>query len=263
MGPKDQLSRLGALLATALLVLPGSAAAAPIRAVPPPGKLLAGTQRLLVIGDSTTRAGSCGDGDRYALGSWLNGPAGFPTQFVGGVTVGCHPPYNHCECWDGQTILFARSHIAAWLAAAQPTVVLVRFGINDLGQWNGNRAPAQALDDMAALVGDIRTLAPDARILVDQLFEPNGEVSPALADASWRAQVFNEGLADRLGPFGDWVHIGHLSLVSTRWLSGDGLHPSDTGLVGAAQLNYRALEGWYTWDKFPRTNSVFDFVPEP
>lgn len=270
MGAKDQLMRRvrvsAGVLVSVVALMAACSAAAPGKPRTGffrlPASVLNGPQRLMMVGDSTTQAGSCGDGDRYALGEWLTKVAGKSVQFVGSVTVGCHQPYNHCECYPGRDIPYMINGVESWLANAQPSIVILRVGINDLGDWGGggNRTAQQALSDMVTLVAKIRALSSNVRIVVDELFETNGSVSAALARASVKARQFNQGLGKALEPFGDYVRIGRTSELTTRWLV-DGLHPSDTGLVGVAQFNYEALAPWLSDQPLPRTDSVLDFVP--
>jgi len=130
-----------------------------------------------------------------------------------------------------------------WLRQAQPDVVLLLAGVNDLLPQDGGSGgarrptvPSEAAAKLRALVGRIRTLAPEASVLVASYPPISFMVDPALSNApafdalNAAARQLGDGrdpavhyvpLAERFA--GSWTASDVLSAV------GDDLHPSATG----------------------------------
>jgi len=146
--------------------------------------------------------------------------------------------------------------IATWLRDAQPDVILLLIGVNDLlpgtdGATGAVRdtEPAAAADKLRALVRRIRVLAPATTIVVASyppvrfLTDASSPVAPAFA-------ALNRAAADLAGDGDDRVvHAPMAEAFAGSWEAvdvlravGDDLHPSASGAKRIAEVWFRTLE---------------------
>lgn len=130
------------------------------------GACYASGVRILPLGDSITDG--LDDAGAYRVELWRElEAAGAHDLFVGSAQNG--PPSlgeRHHEGHPGFRIDHIAAHLDAWIAAAQPDLVLLMIGTNDVLQaYDLPHAPAR----LAALVDRILALRPTARVLLATL----------------------------------------------------------------------------------------------
>ena len=150
--------------------------------------------------------------------------------------------------------------IATWLRDAQPDVILLLIGVNDLFPGGGasgqvrDTEPAAAAGKLRALVRRIRVLAPGATIVVASYPPVRFLVEAAtVGTASGGASAFAElnGAAAELAEEGDdrIVYAPMAEALAGSWDAvdvlrsvGDELHPSASGAKRIADVWYRTHE---------------------
>lgn len=241
------MRRLFTLALTAVL-LAGSAASAtvPSAAVSAPGPV-----RIMIAGDSIA-AGfplSCPDGtmfgDHGAFRDWV-ALSGVNAVYVGSQQSTCYASDVHHEGYPGWTIGQLADNIAGLLAANPADVLILRVGVNDAKASGGFRSAEQMAADYTRLIEAARAQSPAIRILAGEVIGPNASVNTEFARASITAAKFNRLLPTIVAPYGDAVHIGRNSLITTRGL-GDGLHPSTDGYLALAWITIHQPDGIWPW----------------
>ena len=181
---------------------------------------------------STTAAG--GDPDHEGHGGFTLGPDDSKscTRALNG-TLTCDP-----SAWN------LSDNIGGWLSAAQPDVILLLAGINDMfsqdltpGQTGILRTavPADAAAKLSGLVSKIGTLAPNAKIVVGSLlpvawttgwpeFDAVNATAAALGSASPTDNVFFADLhavSLQSADYADQIHLSDAGAakVATGWMS--------------------------------------------
>ncbi|MFB9369901.1 FG-GAP-like repeat-containing protein [Kitasatospora albolonga] len=206
--------------------------------------------RVMPLGDSITAGdgSSTGAGYRLPLYRTLSGraPGGqapgdrapaerprYSTDFVGSGAYGAVPDPDH-EGHSGSLIDQIAPGVDGWLAAAQPDVVLLHLGVNDL--LRGERAHAP--DRLSALIDRITAARPGATVLALGLIPTTHGVESA-------AQSFNssmqEAISARQRSGAKVRYVTPPSLVPATELP-DGLHPNDRGYARLAEAYARALD---------------------
>ncbi|MFN0027009.1 MAG: SGNH/GDSL hydrolase family protein [Acidimicrobiales bacterium] len=248
--------------------VPGSTSATPATPVTSPPRSTA--VRIMALGDSLTAGDDPSNpakaqSYRGYLESSLQA-AGYKVDFVGsmkqpaiggndpdheghgGFSIG---PDNAKLCAKDQTCPPANldSGLAGWLKEADPDVVVLLAGVNDLFDEDGGvyrpTVPEQADDKLKALVARIRALQPDARIVVGSYppisFLITGSDEKVFADLNAAAKSAGSGtdkqvvyapLREKLD--GNWTDA---DVVSTS----DQVHPRDTGAKKIAAVFYEAM----------------------
>ncbi len=203
----------------------------PSPAVPTAGPW-AGTARIQMIGDSITEAPQT----RAALVDQLT-ERGCPFDMVGtrnrfADEVG-DADHDGYEGFSTPQLLELSPDI---VQAANPSIVLLHAGTNDLG---GGIAPAEAADRMEEMVRTIQVSRPGVTVFV-------AEIIP-LGGATVEVEAFNALLATRLPALSDRrspvVMVDHFTGFDLAVHSDDDVHPNDAGgaRLGAAWAD--ALEG--------------------
>ncbi|MFB6578550.1 GDSL-type esterase/lipase family protein [Streptomyces sp. NPDC056402] len=236
--------------ATALLV----AATAPVlgavaASAAPPAPVV----RVLPLGDSITygQGSSNESGYRLPLHSLAAKQSRYTLDFVGSLEHGAMPDSAH-EGHAGYTIERIRAGANRWLAAAQPDVVLLHIGINDLNQ---GADPGQAADQASALVDQIFAARPGVTIVMEGLIPTTPgwnyqNLSQPVAQYNQRMKQLEQAEqqagkrfrfvdAPALTPT-DRADATHPAQMS------DGLHPNDTGYARLAQAFFTPLDEAYT-----------------
>ncbi|MFC5188099.1 GDSL-type esterase/lipase family protein [Actinomadura harenae] len=183
------LTALTGLAGLTLLVPAASAATAPAR---PP-------LRVMPLGDSITAGYGSSTQAGYRLPLWnlLAGKSSYTVDYVGSwQSPGVADPDN--EGHGEARISDIRSSIDGWLNAANPDVVLLHIGINDLDH---DRAPdkqaaatraSTAFTDLAERIFSDR---PGVTVLVQGLIPTTGELQKT-------AQIFNSKMCTAVGEAG-------------------------------------------------------------
>lgn len=178
------------------------------------------------LGDSITQGvgSSTGAGYRGPLQELL-GP-GF--AFVGSQQGGPIRDPDH-EGHSGYMIDQLEDGIDGWLAAAQPDIVLVHAGINDLDRGDPARAPERLL----GLANRIHADQPDVAVIVLGLI-------PTTAGLEAQAQQFNASVRHGANAHRfRWVEPPALTAAEMA----DRLHPNDLGYQRMAGAFAAALDG--------------------
>src|SRR4051794_2559106 len=222
------------LLLAALLVLVGVIASAPpARAATP--------VRIMPLGDSITAGPGCW---RAKLWHRLQ-TSGYPNvDFVGTQSDGggCNPGYSYDFDHEGHggysaTGIASNDQLPPWLAAAQPDVVLMHLGTNDM--WGGYIPLAAKLAAFTKLVGQMRTANPAMKIIVAQIIPMS---AAACATCPADVAALNNAIP---GWAADLTTQQSPVVVADLWTgydavtdNVDGVHPNDTGYQKMAA-------GWY------------------
>jgi lysophospholipase L1-like esterase len=219
-------SRLAVLLLAAVtVVVPAAGAHAAVvsgRAV-----------KIMPLGDSITWGVGSSTSSSYRADLWsrLVGGAGLAVDFVGSGQSGSVPDTDN-EGHSGWRIEQLTASIDGWLATAQPDVVLLHIGTNDMNQnFDIANAPAR----LGQLLDRIHADRPDATVLVAQIV-------PSL-DATVNARVnsYNAAVPSVVGPR-SYTRLVDLNSTLTAADLSDTLHPNDGGYAKMADLWYAALE---------------------
>jgi lysophospholipase L1-like esterase len=212
---------------------------------------LQGNVRIMIAGDSIA-AGfplSCPDGssfgDHGAFRDWLV-LSGVTVQFVGSKSATCYATDVRHEGHGGATISWLADRIGGMLAANPADVLILRVGVNDAKASGGYRSATQMATDYQRLINNSRTANPAIRILASEQIGPNGSKSAEFARASITVRKFNDLLPSVVIPYGDSVHIGRNSLLTTLNL-GDGLHLSTDGYLALAWITINQPDGIWPW----------------
>ncbi|MEU1819081.1 GDSL-type esterase/lipase family protein, partial [Streptomyces roseifaciens] len=197
---------------------------------------------VMPLGDSITHgAGSSTEsGYRGELWNRLTAHAD-NLDFVGSKQHGKLPDLDHEGHW-GWKIDGLLNNIDRWLPAAQPNVVLLHIGTNDLNDNYQVEAAPRRLGD---LIDKITSAAPGMTVLVSSV------VPSTTAATQQRIEQFNALLprlvAERQAK---GLHVGYVDMgeVTTQDLADD-LHPKDSGYVKMANAFYNgiaraAADGW-------------------
>jgi len=223
---------LAALLVAVMFAVarPAQSATAPVRIMP--------------LGDSITAGPGCW---RAILWHDLQTAGYSNIDFVGSVADGgCNYGYTYDGDNEGHggyaaTGIADQNQLPPWLAAANPDIVLMHLGTNDM--WGGTIATSTILAAYTKLVGQMRANNPNMKILVAQII-PMNPPSCATCAASvvaldnaipgWAA-----GLTTAQSPIivvDQWTGFD-----ATADTAGDGVHPNDSGFAKMAARWYPPL----------------------
>jgi lysophospholipase L1-like esterase len=178
---------LVSLLAAALLALGGGAVvatSAPAAASP---------VRIMPLGDSITAGPGCW---RAYLWNKLQ-TAGYPNiDFVGTQSDGgsCNPGFSYDADHEGHggysiTGIANANQLPPWLASANPDVIMVHLGTNDM--WGGWIPLADKLTAYTKLIGQMRAQNPNVKIIVAQIIPMSTQ---ACATCPADVKAFDEAL---------------------------------------------------------------------
>ena len=219
--------------------------------------VLTGTVRIMIAGDSIAGGFplSCPDGtsfgDHGAFRDWL-ALSNVSVTFVGSQRATCYASEVRHEGHGGWTIgmLADGAHgvpgIAGMLARTPADILILRVGVNDAKASGGYRSAEQMIVDYRRLIDNARAQMPNIRILASEVIPPNGSRNQEFARASITARKFNAALPALAESYGDSVHIGRNSLLTTHNL-GDGLHPSTDGYLAMAWITVNQPDGIWPW----------------
>jgi lysophospholipase L1-like esterase len=181
-----------------------------------------GLLKIMPLGDSITFGSPdrAYGGYRHALGALL-AKDGYAINFVGSQRsgIGIIPNPDH-EGHSGWTIAQIKSGIDTdrWLEAYRPDIILLHIGTNDLRR--GDAAAAQT--DLSALLDDIRSRLPEARIIVAQIIPFRRGPDPA-------HRAYNAAIPAMIAAKGALVSMVNMEAILAAEDYADGLHPNDGG----------------------------------
>lgn len=178
------------------------------------------------VGSDTTPTNGGTDVDNEGHGGFTIGPDG------SSLCAGC-PPAN------------LDAHLDGWLEQARPDVVIVLAGVNDL--FPGPSRPVRPEDapaKLAALVGRVAELAPQAQIMVAS-YPPVPMFRGGAPETTARFSALNEA-ARAIGTSGGRLHYVPLAeQLANDWTLADtiadGLHPSPAGSAKIAGVVEQVL----------------------
>ncbi|MFJ9432870.1 GDSL-type esterase/lipase family protein [Streptomyces sp. NPDC101490] len=245
------MHRLGILtVATALLVAATAPVLGAVRASATPSKPVV---RVMPLGDSITYGQGSSDesGYRSRLNELAAEQSRYSLDYVGSLEHGALPDSAH-EGHAGYTIERIRAGANRWLAAAQPDVVLLHIGINDLNQGTD---PGQAADQASALVDQIFAARPGVTIVMEGLVPTtpgwnHQDLSRPVAQYNQRLKQLERekqhaGMRFRFVDAPALTPTDRADATRPAQMS-DGLHPNDAGYAQLAQAFFTPLEEAYS-----------------
>ncbi|HEU5425747.1 MAG TPA: cellulose binding domain-containing protein [Actinocrinis sp.] len=243
---RTPLSAVTVLIAlAALLVTAAFALARPARSATPAGTAATTAPvKIMPLGDSITAGPGCW---RAILWHDLQTNGYTNIDFVGSVPDGgCNYGYTYDGDNEGHggysaTGIAQNNQLPAWLSAANPDIVLMHLGTNDM--WGGSIPVSSVLAAYTTLIGQMRANNPNMKILVAQIIPMNPPSCPTCAAEvqsldqaipGWAAGLTTAQspiiVVDQWTGFDDATDTG-----------GDGVHPNDAGFAKMAARWYPPL----------------------
>ncbi|MGG8406563.1 FG-GAP-like repeat-containing protein [Streptomyces sp. 12297] len=226
--------------------------AAPAAAAPEPSPPLV---RIMPLGDSITAGANSSDGAGYRSPLWslMRSQGRYSPDFVGSGSFGALTDPDN-EGHSGWTIGQVRANIDRWQSAADPDVVLLHLGINDLKFHAAD--PADAALGLSGLVDRIRQNRPGVTVIVQGLLPDTSDVGRQVAE-------FNRLISAQEGPrraAGERFHYVEPPRLDVATELPDGLHPNDAGYRKMADAYHRGVEqavtdGWASRGPVPRAGT--------
>ncbi|GGJ76567.1 hypothetical protein GCM10010123_03210 [Pilimelia anulata] len=187
--------------------------------------------RIMPLGDSLTAGTGSTDGAGWRGHLYSRLTELTSVDFVGSVSSGGSFDPEH-EGHAGLRVGQAADAVPGWLRAAEPELVLLQLGTNDLkiaGREVG------ATDRLARLLDAIAAGAPDAYLVVGSMIG-----SPA-APIRERMAAFNAALPGLVAPLADRAQLVDLDVLDRTAHFADNLHPNDPGYAVLADRWYAAV----------------------
>ncbi|MEE1751213.1 FG-GAP-like repeat-containing protein [Streptomyces sp. SP18CS02] len=233
----NALPRLHGLLGlAALLGLAGVLAAAPhATAAPTPADTPPPVLRVMPLGDSITAGykSTTGAGYRLPLIQAAAGQDRYRIDLVGTTTSGTIPDPDH-EGHNGAFIDDISLKADTWVTAAQPDVILLHLGINDL-ERSGDKE--HAADRMTVLIGQLQTLRPGVTVIVQGLIATTPHLAEPVAAFNQRVKAAVVATREQGGKavFVEAPPLGAAEMA-------DDLHPNDQGYQLIGERFHQALD---------------------
>ncbi|MFD3547886.1 FG-GAP-like repeat-containing protein [Streptomyces sp. NPDC058655] len=210
--------------------------------------------RIMPLGDSITAGVGSTNGAGYRSHLWelMGGQSRYAPDFVGSGSFGSVADPDN-EGHSGWTVDQVRSEIDRWQTAADPDIVLLHLGINDLNSHAAD--PVKTADRLAALVDRIQHNRPGVGVIVQGLLTdtPGREQQTRDFNDVIRGQ---EAERRKRGEHFRYVEPPRLDVAAEL---PDRLHPNDAGYRKMAQVYHDGLEqavndGW-TAARTPRAGT--------
>lgn len=188
----------------------------------------AATVRIMPLGDSITGSPGCW---RALLWNQLQADGHTDIDFVGTqAPQGCGVAHDGDHEGHGGalvTTVAEQNQLPPWLAAADPDVVLMHFGTNDV--WS-NRPTATILAAYGTLVDQMRAHNPDVTVLVAQIIPMNpsscAECGARVVDLNAAIPGWAESVGTERSPV---VVVDQWTGFDTVTDTYDGVHPNAAG----------------------------------
>lgn len=187
-----------------------------------------GQDRVMPLGDSITEAETGFASYRYWLWRELS-DAGYEIDLVGSMSgVYNGPPlfpdfdqdHEGHWGWRADEVL---AQLAGWAAGAQPEVVLLHLGHNDLWQGEG---VSSTIADLSAIIGVLRSANPTIIILFAQVIP---STVPALSDIPTLNAEIVVLAASLSTPDSPVIVVDHWTDFDPSTETYDGVHPNAAG----------------------------------
>jgi lysophospholipase L1-like esterase len=183
----------------------------------------------MALGDSITKGHASYD----TWGYWLSNDldlAGYSVDFVGsqssvqsGVPLNPQFDQDHEGYW-GWTSGQILAQTLGWAQAAQPDLVLLHLGTNDLAAF----VPvSQIIANLTQIITDLRTVNPSVTVLLAQII-PTSQVFAGPQIPGFNAQVVSLGLSLDT-PASRVIGVDQFTGFSVANDTWDGIHPNESG----------------------------------
>ncbi|WP_344469886.1 SGNH/GDSL hydrolase family protein, partial [Kitasatospora kazusensis] len=217
---------LGATTASAAPDTAGAGAARPVLKVMP-------------LGDSITAGYQSSTGAGYRLPLWNLAAAQsrYTMDFVGSQSSPGVPDPDH-EGHGGYMIDQIGAGVDGWIGAANPDVVLLHLGINDLDRGTDK---AHASDRLSALVDRISADKPGVTVIFQGLIPTTPNLQSLIQDFNSKVQAM---VPAKQAAGEKFRYVDAPALTSAEFA--DGLHPNDQGYARMGQVFYNALDKAFT-----------------
>ncbi|MEQ3550678.1 GDSL-type esterase/lipase family protein [Pseudonocardia nematodicida] len=226
---------VAAVLTGAALVLPAADRPEPTEVPPsPPGVL-----RVMPLGaSSTVGVGSTGTAG-YRLPLWERLAAdGVRLDYVGSRSSGpdALPDTDH-EGRSGWTAGRMLPYVSGWVLAAEPDVVLLHAGTNDLIKGTSPETTADLLD---RVLGQVFVAAPEAHVIMAGVWAP----LPKKRAERARLGELLPGVAEKHRAAGHSVEYADVSGLIPVGLTVDGVHGTPAAYRSVAAMWAGRIEAW-------------------
>lgn len=140
--------------------------------------------------------------------------------------------------WGVQAAAVDASYIDAWMSDAQPDIVLMMLGVNDV---RNGRKPADVIQNLRSIVGKMRAINPSVHVFLARY--PN--ILPDLPDVNTLNQMIPELVAELHTSQSQVTYVDHS--VDNYNIDGgadniaDALHPNQNGDAKYANNWFRAM----------------------
>ncbi|HUF99675.1 MAG TPA: NPCBM/NEW2 domain-containing protein, partial [Ilumatobacter sp.] len=205
-----------------------------------PANAQSSVTRIMPLGDSITEGNWLPGGFRITLEDYLTG-GGHSFDFVGSMANGVVPlaDRDH-EGHPGFRIDQIAAGVNSWLAVANPDVVMLMIGTNDITQ---DFDPANAHTRLSSLVDQILAAQPSLRLIVASI--------PPLGIDAWDAQAdaYNShipGIVTNKATQGFAVSFADVNPVMSPAELVDNAHPDAAAYRKIAKVWYSALQAVLT-----------------
>lgn len=227
--------------------------------------------KIMPLGNSITSGkvgGSTVGGYRDDLANKLD-TEGVSYDFVGSMSDGTGFDTDH-EGHDGENAAYLSSHIESWLNAANPEIVLLHIGTNDI---QGQEAPEDIVDNINSIIEKVHSYDSNVGMVVSS-------VIPRKDEYDTQTTVLNDLILESyysyLSAGYTIYYAGHNEVFksTTNWetelmASDDDIHPNDQGYAKMAEVFYTAIMkhlsagGDQVTDNFNRLQLGSDWVTLP
>lgn len=184
---------------------------------------LADPMKIMPLGDSITYGYPVPGGYRAPLYDMLSSE-GYNFQFVGSVTDNPSPglPSVNHEGHPGWKASDLSVWISTWMAAANPDVVLLHIGTNDISQGASGSTTTTRLN---TLMGQITTIKPNVKLFVSSIV-------PRWDSLEGETQLYNAAIPSLVNRFrGQGYNVNFVDIHSAVTMAdlADGIHPNLPG----------------------------------
>ncbi|CAN9411422.1 unnamed protein product [Alternaria alternata] len=195
------------------------------------------TVRIMALGDSITGSPGCW---RAYLWQKLQQAGIKNTDFVGTLAgQGCGFQYDGENEGHGGFLavnIANQNQLPGWLSSTKPDIVMMHLGTNDV--WS-NRSPQEITTAFSKLVDQMRASKPTMKILAAKIIPMNpsncAECGPRVVALNNVIQTWAASKTTTNSPI---TVVDAWTGFNTNTMTGDGVHPNDTG-------NKKLADTWF------------------